>query len=44
MASPITTRSAAVADHEWFGSETVKTRLGDFEFKAVIRLGTRRPS
>ena len=25
--------SKAAADHGWFGTETVKTRLGDFDFK-----------
>ena len=28
-----TTRSTAVADHGWFGTQTVKTRLGDFDFR-----------
>jgi hypothetical protein len=28
-----TTKSTAAADHGWFGSETVKTRLGNFDFK-----------
>ena len=28
-----TTKSTPAADHGWFGSETVKTRLGDFAFK-----------
>src|SRR5580765_2546662 len=26
-------KSTPAADHGWFGSETVKTRLGNFEFK-----------
>ena len=29
----VSTKSTAAADHGWFGSETVKTRVGDFEFK-----------
>ena len=32
MAS-VTAKSTAAADHAWFGTETVKTRLGNFEFK-----------
>ena len=34
MATQIsTTKSTAAADHGWFGTETVKTRLGNFDFK-----------
>lgn len=34
MASqPPTGRSTGVAEHGWIGTETVKTRLGDFEFR-----------
>jgi len=32
MAS-VTIKSTAAADHAWFGTEKVKTRLGNFEFK-----------
>ena len=28
-----TNTSKAAADHGWFGTETVKTRAGDFDFK-----------
>src|SRR4029079_2899718 len=29
----MTAKSTAAADHGWFGTETVKTRLGNFYFK-----------
>jgi hypothetical protein len=32
-------KSAAAADHGWFGSEAVKTRLGTFGFKGSYPAG-----
>ena len=39
MATPTTTKSTAAADHGWFGTQMVKTRLGDFAFKNSYPIG-----
>ena len=35
-----TSKSTAAANHGWFGSQTVKTRLGQFEFRNSYPAGT----
>jgi len=37
-----TTQTGTATDHGWFGTETIKTRLGDFAFKTAIQAPMRR--